>query len=184
MRQWNGKIDLGKNLFFINGEKIPIFYSRKVPIVSPKNIHWINIKYPKGTFPLNCWLQNHHISEPPSFVNFLEGIPIRAPQAVSIGPNCQRIVETGLSFEFPKGIFAEVSSVSEPSRIEPLIAPGLITNGLTNIHLLCANLNKTVIKIQKNQIIGHLNLNGIESVFEIYSFGNLTKFIFLQTLTW
>ena len=35
--------------------------------------------------------------------------------------------------------------------------------------------NKTVIKIQKNKIIGHLNLNGIESVFEIYSFGNLTK---------
>ena len=65
--------------------------------------------------------------------------------------------------------------VSKPSRVEPLIAPGLITNGLTNIHLLCANLNKTVIKIQKNQIIGHLNLNGIESVFEIYSFGNLTK---------
>ena len=65
--------------------------------------------------------------------------------------------------------------VSKPSRVEPLIDPGLITNRLTNMHLLCANLNKTVIKIQKNQIIGHLNLNGIESVCEIYSFGNLTK---------
>ena len=94
---------------------------------------------------------------------------------MSIGPYCQRIVETGLTFEFPKGIFAEVNSISKPSRVEPLIAPGLITNGLTNIHLLCANLNKTVIKIQKNQIIGQMNLNGIESVFEIYSFGNLTK---------
>ena len=109
------------------------------------------------------------------FCQFLEGIPIRGVQAASIGPYCQRIVENRLTFKFPKGIFAEVSSVSKPSRVEPLIAPGLITNGLTNIHLLCANLNKTVIKIQKNQIIGHLNLNGIESVFEIYSFGNLTK---------
>lgn len=94
---------------------------------------------------------------------------------MSIGPYFQRIVETGLTFEFPKGIFAEVSLVSKPSRVDLLIAPGLITNGLTNIHLLCANLNKTVIKIQKNQIIVHLNLNGIESVFEINSFKNLTK---------
>ena len=54
MRRWNCKIILGKNLFFINGEEIPIFYSRKVPIVSPKNVHWINVKYPKGTFPLKC----------------------------------------------------------------------------------------------------------------------------------
>ena len=94
---------------------------------------------------------------------------------MSIGPYCQRIAETGLFFEFFKGISAEVSLVSKPSRVEPLIAPGLITNGLTIIHLLCANFNKTVIKIQKNQIIGHLNLNGIESVCEIYSFGNLTE---------
>ena len=106
-----------------------------------------NLRY----VPLKYWLQNHHTPEPPSFVNFSEGILIRAAQAVSIGLYCQRIVETGLTFEFPKGIFAEVSLVSKPSRVEPLIAPGLITNGLTNIHLLCANLNKTVIKFRKTK---------------------------------
>ena len=69
--------------------------------------------------------------------------------------------------------------VSNPSRVEPLIAPGLITNGLTNIHLLCTNFEKSFIKIQKNQIIGHLNLEIIIGSFEIYSFGNLFKYILL-----
>lgn len=87
MHKWNCKIDLGKELFYIIGEEIPIFFSRQVPVSSARNIHWINVEYPKGTFPLKVFLQNHYTLEPPSFVNFKEGIPLRAAHAVIINPH-------------------------------------------------------------------------------------------------
>lgn len=85
------------------------------------------------------------------------------------------LYKTRLTFKFPPGIYAELNLLDNPSRIEPLVAPGLITNGLVNIHVLCANLNRGKIKIKKNQIISYIKLKGIEHIYEIHSFGDLSK---------
>ena len=59
-------------------------------------------------------------------------------------------MEIGLSFEFPSGTYSELNLIPDLSITEPSVAPGLITNGINNIHVLYRNLNNRNISIKKS----------------------------------
>lgn len=76
LRKWKCKLDLDTNIFHFGSEKIPIFYSKNKPVKLAKNIHWINMQFDQGVFPIECNVLYPQVVDPPLAVFARDGIPI------------------------------------------------------------------------------------------------------------
>ena len=70
------KLDLDTNIFHFGSEKIPIFYFKNKPVKLAKNIHWINMQFDQGVFPIECNVLYPQVVDPPLAVFARDGIPI------------------------------------------------------------------------------------------------------------
>ena len=133
------------------------------------------MQFDQGVFPIECNVLYPQVIGPPLAVFARDGIPIWAATECSIESGCQRLVKTGLSFSFPADTYGKLSSTPDVSRNEPFTAPGLITNELGALNVLCCNLAREKIKIKAGQFISYLHSFGSETVGCITSIGGLEE---------
>ena len=57
-----------------------------------------------------------------------------------------------------------------------IAAPGLITNGINKLSVLCSNLSTDKLSIQEGQVIAILFIRGTSEIGSISNFGQLSEF--------
>ena len=153
-----------------------MFYKKGLPNKFERKKNWVGVKYTTGVLPVQYLTTGSNIPLIPQTVAAMDGIPIRASKSTKIPPHHQRLIETGLNFEQPEGTFGELYSTADVSRIEPIAAPGLITNGINNLSVLCQKLSTDKISIQEGQVIAILFIRGTSEIGSISNFGQLSEF--------
>ncbi|KAJ9076505.1 hypothetical protein DSO57_1025483 [Entomophthora muscae] len=105
-----------------------------------------------------------------------KGLPLCAGLPIEILDGHQVLIETGLDIDVPQGLYGELQLPHNRSRLEPLVAPGLILPGHGAVKVLLANLTQSPIRVQRHQVVAYLHLIPVEEVTGIHNFGTLEEF--------
>ena len=54
LKDWKCKLDFECNIFHLNGEKIPMFYTKQQIPKLVSNIHWVGVQFSSGFYPIRC----------------------------------------------------------------------------------------------------------------------------------
>ena len=155
-----------RNHFRFSGIKVVQSYPQKKRVIT-------TVSNDEDIFTIATNLQSVTNPRPPEWVNGKQGIPIQANVPTQIPSFEQKLIKTGISIELPKVVYGVLSNPPDASKIEPFVATGLVTSGLSPLSILCANLSLSEISVKSNQVIAYLHLFESTDVGSIVNFGNL-----------
>ncbi|KAJ9082348.1 Ankyrin repeat and SOCS box protein 3 [Entomophthora muscae] len=82
----------------------------------------------------------------------------------------------GLDLQIPQGLYSKIETPRNCSRLESLVAPGIVLPNYGPIRVLLANLTHYPVDIKCHQVVAYLHLLPVEEVTEIHNFGTLDEF--------
>ncbi|KAJ9054526.1 hypothetical protein DSO57_1013399 [Entomophthora muscae] len=86
----------------------------------------VNLAYKNRVVPIQYQKLNHKIRPLPNQLEEYKGLLLCMDLPIEIPAGHQVLVETGLDIDIPQGLYGELQSPCNCSRLEPLVAPGLI----------------------------------------------------------
>ena len=176
MRHFGVRADYRENTLEILGQSIPMYYERgEVSPESPKQ-PWVNLAYRNGIVPVRYWRRSRQIRALPTQQEERKGLPLRACRAMVIPAGHQVLVETGLDVQIPAGLYGEVYTPWNRSRLEPVAAPGIVLPEHGDLKVLVANLQSKPLMVKKHQVVAYLHLIPVDEVHSIHDFGTLEEF--------
>ncbi|KAJ9078810.1 hypothetical protein DSO57_1002871 [Entomophthora muscae] len=85
-------------------------------------------------------------------------------------------MDIGLNLQIPQRIYGKIETPWNCSRLEPLVAPGIVLPNHGPIRVLFANLTHSPVNVKHHQVVAYLHLLPVEEVMEINNFSTLDKF--------
>ncbi|KAJ9071606.1 hypothetical protein DSO57_1035296 [Entomophthora muscae] len=161
MRQYGVKTDLENDVLKILGQATPLYYnclspetgSQTTPVVVP--VKYIKLGY-----------QVKHL---PTQVEKYKGLLLRTNSSYTIPAGHQVLMDIGLDLQIPQGLYGEIETPQNCSRIEPLVAPGIVLPNHGTIKVLLSNLNHSPVEVKHHQVVAYLHLLLVEEVMEIHN---------------
>ncbi|KAJ9085427.1 DNA damage-inducible protein 1 [Entomophthora muscae] len=178
MQQYGVKTDLENNVLEILGQVILLYYNQTNPEMGSQTTPYVNLAYCNDVVPvkyckLGCWVK--HL---PTQVEEYKGLPLRANSSYTILAGHQVLMDIRLDLQIPQGLYREIETPQNCSRLEPLVAPGIVLPNHGPIKVLLANLNHSPVEVKRHQVVAYLHLLLVEEVMEIHNFGTLNEFGF------
>ncbi|KAJ9053707.1 DNA damage-inducible protein 1 [Entomophthora muscae] len=173
MRQYGVKTDLENNILKILGQAILLYYNQTNPEMGSQTTPYVSLAYLNSVVPvkyhkLGCWVK--HL---PTQVEEYKGLPLHTNSSYTILAGHQVLIDIGLDLQIPQGLYREIETPWNCSRLEPLVAPGIVLPNHGPIKVLLANLNHSPVEIKHHQVVAYLHLLPVEEVMEIHNFGTL-----------
>ncbi|KAJ9083122.1 DNA damage-inducible protein 1 [Entomophthora muscae] len=176
MQQYGVKTDLENNVLEILGQAIPLYYNQTNPEMGSQTTPYVNLAYYNSVVPvrirkLGCWVK--HL---PTQVEECKGLPLCANSSYTIPAGHQVLLDIGLDLQISQGLYGEIETPRNCSRLEPSVAPGIVLPNHGPIKVLLANLNHSPVEVKRHQVVTYLHLLLVEEVIEIHNFGTLNEF--------
>ncbi|KAJ9052072.1 hypothetical protein DSO57_1037813 [Entomophthora muscae] len=145
MRQYRVRTDLAADTFEILGQIIPLYYFCNKDTGTHKNMPSVNLAYKNGVVPIQYQKLSRKVRPLPNQLEEYKGLLLCADLPIEILAGHQVLVETGLDIDIPQGLYGDLQSPRNCSRLEPLVAPDLILPGHGAVKVLLANLTQSPI---------------------------------------
>ncbi|KAJ9072234.1 hypothetical protein DSO57_1029679 [Entomophthora muscae] len=176
MRQYRVRIDLAADTFEILGQIIPLYYCCNKDACTNKTLPSVNLAYKNGLVPIQYPKLSHKVRHLTNQLEEYKWLPLCADLPIEIPAGHQVLIENGLDIDVPQGLYGELQSTCNCSRLEPLVAPGFILPGHGAVKVLLENLTQSPIRVQRHQVIAYLYLILVEEGTGIHDFGTLEEF--------
>ncbi|KAJ9069750.1 hypothetical protein DSO57_1015434 [Entomophthora muscae] len=176
MRQYGVKTDLKNDVIKILGQAIPLYYNRSNPEVGSQTTPYVNLAYCNGVVPVKYRKTGHQVKLLPTQVEEYKGLLLCTNSSYTILAGHQVLMDIGLELEIPQGLYGEIETPRNCSRLEPLVAPGILLHNHGTIKVLLTNLNNSPVEVKRHQVVVYLHLLPIEEVTEKHNFGTLDEF--------
>jgi dUTPase len=164
--------DFKNHTLNILGQHMPIYFSRTSKDTKPGQ-KFINLEFTDGIIPVAYVTRKKKTIDLPEKIDSSRGIPLRADSDIIIESGTQKLCSTAISVCIPSGMHGTIISPWKVSRIEPLVAPGLILPNHTEINVLLGNLGTIPISIKRDQIVAYLHLEANSNITEVEPIGSI-----------
>ncbi|KAJ9048870.1 DNA damage-inducible protein 1 [Entomophthora muscae] len=175
-QQYGVKTDLKNDVLKILGQAIPLYYNCSNPEVGSHTTPYVNLTYHNNVVPVKYLKMGRQVKHLPTQVEEYKGLPLRANSSYTILASHQVLMDIGLELQIPQGLYGEIETPRNCSRLEPLVAPGIVLPNHGPIKVLLANLNHSSVEVKRYQVVAYLHLLLIEEVTEMRNFGTLDEF--------
>ncbi|KAJ9064798.1 DNA damage-inducible protein 1 [Entomophthora muscae] len=176
MQQYGVKTDLKNDIIEILGQAIPLYYNRLNPEMGSHTTPYVNLAYCNSVVPVRYHKMGRQVKHLPTQVEEYKDLMLRANSSYTIPADHQVLMDIGLELQTPQGLYREIETPRNCSRLEPLVAPGIVLPNHGPIKVLLANLNHSPVEVKRHQVVAYLHLFPIEEVTEIHNFGTLDEF--------
>ncbi|KAJ9074821.1 hypothetical protein DSO57_1002665 [Entomophthora muscae] len=176
MQQYGVKTDLENDVLEILGQAILLYYNQTNPEMGSQTTPYVNLAYHNGVVPVKYCKLGRWVKHLPTQVEEYKGLPLCTNSSYTIPAGHQVLMDIGLDLQIPQGLYGEIEPPQNCSRLEPLVAPGIVLPNHGPIKVLLANLNHSPVEVKHHQVVAYLHLLPVEEVMEIHNFGTLDEF--------
>ncbi|KAJ9051351.1 DNA damage-inducible protein 1 [Entomophthora muscae] len=176
MRQYGVKTDLENDVLKILGQVIPLYYNHSNPEMGSQTTPCVNLAYCNGVVPVKYHKLGRQVKHLLTQVEEYKGLLLHTNSSYTIPAGHQVLMNIGLDLQIPQGLYREIETPWNCSRIEPLVAHGIVLPNYGPIKVLFANLNHSPVEVKHHQIVAYLHLLPVEEMMEIHNFGTLDEF--------
>ncbi|KAJ9072951.1 hypothetical protein DSO57_1021580 [Entomophthora muscae] len=176
MRQYGVKNDLNNNVLKILEQAILLYYNQTNPEIGSQTTPYVNLAYCNSVVPVKYCKLGLQVKHLPTQVEEYKGLPLRANSSYTILAGHQVLMDIKLDLQIPQGLYREIETPRNCSRLEPLVAPGIVLPNHEPIKVLLANLNHSPVEVEHHKVVGYLYILPVEEVMEIHNFGTLDEF--------
>ncbi|KAJ9082710.1 DNA damage-inducible protein 1 [Entomophthora muscae] len=176
MRQYGVKTDHENNVLKILGQAIPLYYNQTNPEMGSQPTPYVNLAYCNSVVPVKYCKLGRQVKHLPTQVEEYKGLPLRANSFYTIPAGHQVLMDVVLDLKILQGLYGEIETPWNCSRLEPLVAPGIVLPNHGPVKVLLANLNHSSVEVKHHQVVAYLHLLLVEEVMEIHNFGILDEF--------
>ncbi|KAJ9079806.1 DNA damage-inducible protein 1 [Entomophthora muscae] len=176
MRQYGVKTVLKNNVLKILGQAILLYYNQTNPETCSQTTPYVNLAYHNSVVPvkyckLGRWVK-HLLTQTEEY----KGLPLRTNSSYTIQGGHQVLMDIVLDLQIPQGLYGKIETPQNCSRLEPLVAPGIVLPNHGPIKVLLANLNHSPVEVKHHQVVTYLHLLPVEEVMKIHNFGTMDEF--------
>ncbi|KAJ9068363.1 DNA damage-inducible protein 1 [Entomophthora muscae] len=119
MRQYGVRTDLTADTFEILGQTISLYYCCNKDAGTHKTIPRVNLAYKNRVVPIQYQKLSRKVRHLPNQLEEYKGLPLCADLPIEILAGHQVLIETDLDINVPQGLYGELKSPCNCSRLNP-----------------------------------------------------------------
>ncbi|KAJ9055439.1 DNA damage-inducible protein 1 [Entomophthora muscae] len=164
MQLYGVKTDFENDVLEILEQAIPLYYNRSNPEVGSQTAPYVNLAYCNGVIPVKYHKMGCQVKHLPTQVEEYKGLLLCANSSYTILASHQVLMDIGLELQIPQGLYGEIETPRNCTRLEPLVTPGIVLPNHGPIKVLLANLNHSPVEVKRHQVVAYLHLLPIEEL--------------------
>ncbi|KAJ9066339.1 hypothetical protein DSO57_1010550 [Entomophthora muscae] len=126
MHQYRVKTDLENDILKILGQAIPLYYNCSRPETGNQTTPCVSLTYYNGVVPVKYCKLGCQIKHLPTQVEEYKGLSLCANSSFTNQAGHQVLIDIRFDLKIPQGLYREIETPQNCSRLEPLVAPGIV----------------------------------------------------------